>query len=77
MRVPGHLRDGQRVRLSPPCSPSVWPEPTWIGTRPRRSGSAKVVCPFPPNVVPSSENSAWFWLIGNSCPLHIAQPRGA
>jgi hypothetical protein len=25
----------------------------------------------------SSENSAWFWLIGNSCPLHNAHPFGA
>ena len=31
-----------------------------IGTRPRRSGKAKVVCPLPPNCVPSSENNAWF-----------------
>ncbi len=59
---------------SPPRSPSVWPEPTWIGTRPRRSGSAKFTRPSPPNVVPSSENSAWFWLIGSSWPLHCAQP---
>jgi hypothetical protein len=27
--------------------------------------------------VPRSENSAWFWLIGSTCPLHIAQPLGA
>src|SRR5688572_29039849 len=62
---------------SPPRSPSVWPEPTWIGVRPRRSGSAKFTRPSPPNVVPSRENRAWFWLIGNSCPLQSAQPFGA
>jgi hypothetical protein len=33
--------------------------------------------PSPPKVVPSSENNAWFWLIGSSCPLHSAQPFGA
>ena len=44
---------------------------------PRRSGSAKLTRPSPPNVVPSSENSAWFWLIGRSWPLHSAQPLGA
>jgi hypothetical protein len=27
-------------------------------------------------VVPSSANNAWFWLIGNVCPLHNAQPDG-
>ena len=57
------------------CSPAplaqVWPSPTWIGTRPRRSGSAKVVWPLPPYVVPSSEKSAWFWLIGQQ--LAVAQ----
>ena len=37
---------------SPPRSPSVCPLPTWIGTRPRRSGSAKLTRPSPPNVVP-------------------------
>ena len=25
----------------------------------------------------SSENSAWFWLIGRSCPLQSVQPFGA
>ena len=62
---------------SPPRSPSVCPPPMWIGVRARRSGSAKVVWPFPPYVVPSSENSAWFWLMGRSWPLHSAQPIGA
>src|SRR5690348_13590022 len=47
------------------------------GALPCRLGSAKVVRPSPPYVVPSSENSAWFWLMGRSCPLHIAQPLGA
>jgi microcystin-dependent protein len=39
-----------------------------MGARPRRSGSAKVVCPLPPYVVPRSENNAWFWLIGRNFP---------
>jgi hypothetical protein len=43
---------------SPPRSPNVWPLPTWIGARLRRSGSAKLTRPSPPNVVPSRENSA-------------------
>src|SRR5919202_5314410 len=63
--------------LSPPRWPSVMLAlPQCIGTRPRRSGSANVVWPLPPYVVPSSENSAWFWLMGINAPLHIAQPRG-
>ena len=33
--------------------------------------------PSPPNVVPSRENSAWFWLIGSSWPSHVAHPFGA
>src|SRR5262245_44972705 len=45
-----------------------------MGTRPRRSGSAKVVVPLPPKVVPSSENRAAFDAMGRSCPLHSAQP---
>jgi hypothetical protein len=32
---------------------------------------------LPPKVVPSSENSAWFWLIGMSYPSHNFQPQGA
>src|SRR3954469_11550038 len=48
-----------------------------MGVLARRSGSAKLTRPSPPKVVPSSENSAWFWLIGRSWPLHIAQPFGA
>src|SRR5215211_8380492 len=62
---------------SPPRSPSVWPDPTWMGTRPRKSGSAKLTRPSPPKVVPSRLKSAWFWLIGSSWPLHKAQPFGA
>jgi hypothetical protein len=54
----------------------VKPLPTCIATRPRRSGSAKVVCPLPPYIVPNSENSAWFWLIGRNWPLANAQPLG-
>jgi hypothetical protein len=26
--------------------------------------------------VPSNENNAWFWLIGNNCPLQKAHPFG-
>src|SRR5262249_9264234 len=48
----------------------------WIGIRPRRSGRAKLTRPSPPKVVPSNENSAWFWLIGRSAPSHRAQPFG-
>src|SRR5579862_967854 len=48
----------------------------WIGTRPWRSGSPKVSIPSPPKVVPSREKSAWFWLMGRSCPLQNAQPLG-
>ena len=33
---------------APPFSARVNPLPWWIGRRPRRSGSAKVVCPSPP-----------------------------
>src|SRR5688572_20252444 len=47
-----------------------------MGTRPCRLGRAKLVCPLPPKVVPRSENSAWFWLIGSSCPLQNAHPFG-
>src|SRR5689334_8962486 len=61
---------------APAASPSVWPLPSWIGTRPRKFGSAKLVCPFPPYVVPSSEKRAWFWLMGKSWPLQRAQPLG-
>ena len=43
------------------------------GALPRRSGSPKLTRPSPPNVVPSSENNAWFWLMGRSCPSHSAQ----
>ena len=36
---------------------------------PRKSGSAKVVCPLPPYIVPSKEKSAWFWLIGKKLTI--------
>src|SRR5689334_14947706 len=49
----------------------------WIGVLPCRFGSAKLTRPSPPYVVPSRENSAWFWLIGISWPLHSAHPFGA
>src|SRR4051812_2539934 len=48
----------------------------WIGVLPRRSGRANVVCPLPPYIVPRSENSAWFWLMGRNCPLQNAHPLG-
>src|SRR5260370_4616183 len=43
---------------------------------PRKSGRPKFTRPSPPYVVPRSEKSAWFWLMGNNCPLHRAQPLG-
>lgn len=46
------------------------------GTRPRKSGSANVVWPSPPYVVPSRAKRAWFWLIASNWPLHSAQPCG-
>src|SRR3954454_12745873 len=61
---------------SPPRSPSVWPLPMWMGARDRRAGRAKLTRPSPPYVVPSSEKRGWFWLMGNSCPSHSAQPLG-
>src|SRR4051812_18369741 len=48
-----------------------------MGVRARRSGSAKLTLPSPPKVVPSSEKSAWFWLMGKSWPLLRAHPFGA
>src|SRR5690554_6600430 len=48
----------------------------WTGTRPRMFGSAKLVWPLPPNVVPRRAKSAWFWLMGRSCPLESAHPFG-
>ena len=56
-------------------SPGAWPWP--MGTRPRRSGRPKVVCPFPPYVVPSRANNAEFCEIAISWPLQNAQPAGA
>src|SRR5262245_52295051 len=76
------ISDVSRVTVSlPPCSPrSCWlrpaPCPGAIATAPRRSGRANVDLPSPPYVVPSSENSAVFWLIGSSWPSHRAHPRG-
>lgn len=43
---------------------------------PWRLGSAKVVVPLPPKVVPRRANSAWFWLIAISWPSHRAKPLG-
>src|SRR5215207_6398413 len=36
------------TEVEPAASPSEWPLLKLIGTRPRRFGSAKVVCPLPP-----------------------------
>lgn len=64
--------------ISPkPCNDSPGPCPGCMGARPCRSGNAKLLCPLPPYVVPSSENSAVFCDKGSSCPSHHAQPRGA
>src|SRR4051794_39459769 len=60
----------------PAASPIVCPWPWCIGARLCMLGSAKLVWPLPPYIVPSSENSAWFWLIARSWPLHNAQPLG-
>src|ERR1700733_66252 len=61
----------------PPRSPSVCDWPWCIAVRPCRFGSANVVRPSPPYVVPSSAKSGWFWLIGRVWPLHSAHPLGA
>lgn len=47
-----------------PCMQIEYSSP--LGARPRRSGSANVVWPFPPNFVPIRLNSAVFWLMGSS-----------
>src|SRR5208283_2476849 len=66
---------------SPPVSPrsrsdSPGPCPWPSGVPPCRFGSAKFDLPSPPYVVPRSENSAVFWLIGRIWPLQNAQPLG-
>src|SRR5947209_8680012 len=72
-----------RVTFSvpPTCPRSILerpgPCPAPMGARLRRSGSANVVWPLPPYVVPSNENRAVFWAMGRICPLQSAQPRGA
>src|SRR5579864_4264462 len=48
-----------------------------MGAEPCRLGSAKLLFPSPPYMVPSSEKRAVFWLMGMSWPLHSAQPVGA
>src|SRR5438034_6614601 len=62
---------------SPPVRPRFqWvPEraPEWREVRPCRLGSANVVRPSPPKVVPSKENRAWFCDICRVCPLQNAQ----
>lgn len=45
--------------------------------RPRRSGIAKVVVPFPPKLMPGIQNKAEFWLVGKSCLLQSPYPLGA
>src|SRR5919198_4869353 len=65
----------------PPVSPrsfseSPGPWPGCMGARPCRSGSAKLLLPLPPYVVPSRENSAVFCERGRSCPSHHAHPLG-
>jgi hypothetical protein len=64
----------QRRGLAPPGLAEVVerkarPLPGCIGALPCMLGSAKVDLPSPPYVVPSSENGAWFWLMGMNCPL--------
>ena len=45
-----------------------------FGVTGRRSGNANVEMPSPPYVVPISENSAVFWLIGRICPFAATPP---
>src|ERR687887_2628740 len=59
------------------CSESPGPWPGCMGARPWRSGSAKLLLPLPPYVVPSRENNAVFCDRGRSCPSHHAHPLGA
>jgi hypothetical protein len=40
-------------------------------------GQGESGLPVAAYMVPSSEKSAWFWLIGRNCPLAMAQPLGA
>ena len=57
----------------PAASPSTivvrpGPDPAPIGARPRKSGRAKVVVPFPPYVVPRIANSAEYCEIARIYP---------
>ena len=58
--------------------PEVWlaAQPVLSGTWPWRFGSAYVVLPLPPNVVPISENRARFCGMLRIWPLHSAQYLG-
>ncbi len=61
----------------PPVWASVKPEPTCRGKRLCRLGSAKVLCPSPPYVVPMRLNSVSYSEIGSSWPSQNIQPAGA
>ena len=51
------------------------PPAATISARPL--GSAKVVLPSPPAIVPSTLKRCWFSAMGSVCPLHSSQPSGA
>ena len=77
VRVRRQFGDRKRVRLLAALLAQRVPAADVNRRPPRRSGSAKFTRPSPPKVVPSSENSAWFWLMGSNCPLQSAHPFGA
>jgi hypothetical protein len=76
MGVGRQLGDTERMRLLAAALPErVFA--TDVNRSSPTAGSAKFTRPSPPKVVPRRENNAWFWLIGNSCPLQSAHPFGA
>jgi hypothetical protein len=56
------------ISANPPAAPIPAPTTDLL----RKSGSANVVCPSPPNCVPSSENNAVFVLMGKIAPFAAA-----
>ncbi|KAG1375570.1 hypothetical protein G6F59_018315 [Rhizopus arrhizus] len=59
------------------CQAESTEMPADTGTRPRRSGKAKVVRPSPPYWTPSRANRAWLVWTGINWPSHKAKPLGA
>ena len=76
MRVCGIWLTVSVTSSAPPVSARMKPLPWWIGTRPRRSGSANVVWPSPPYVVPMSVKSVSFSEIGQELALAEHPARG-